>query len=150
LAAVWSEGGYEVQTPFPRMPYKDAMAKYGSDKPDLRFDIQLTECTEFVKDTTFRVFQHDYVGAVVMEGGAAQPRRHLAAWPEAGKQRGARGVAYIVVGEDGELGGPVAKNITDAEGEGIAAHVGAKPGDCIFFAAGDPKSARALLGAARG
>ncbi|WP_298088520.1 aspartate--tRNA ligase [uncultured Corynebacterium sp.] len=150
LAAVWREGGYEVQTPFPRMTYKDAMEKYGSDKPDLRFDIQLTECTEFFKDTTFRVFQNDYVGAVVMEGGASQPRRQLDAWQEWAKQRGARGLAYILVGEDGELGGPVAKNITDAEREGIAAHVGAKPGDCIFFAAGDAKSARALLGAARG
>ncbi|MDK8766990.1 aspartate--tRNA ligase [Corynebacterium freneyi] len=150
LAAVWREGGYEITTPIPRMTYREAMEKYGSDKPDLRFDIQLTDCTEFFKDTTFRVFKNEYVGAVVMDGGASQPRRQLDAWQEWAKQRGAKGLAYILVGEDGELGGPVAKNITDAERAGIAAHVGAKPGDCIFFAAGDTKSARALLGAARG
>ena len=150
LVAIFAEAGVTVQTPIPRMTFKEAMEKYGSDKPDLRFDIPLVECTEFFKDTTFRVFQNDYVGAVVMDGGASQPRRQLDAWQDWARQRGAKGLAYILVGEDGTLGGPVAKNITDAEREGIAAHVGAKPGDCIFFAAGDAKSSRALLGAARG
>ncbi|MDO4609449.1 aspartate--tRNA ligase [Corynebacterium sp.] len=150
LAAVWAAAGIEVQTPFPRMTYAHAMERYGSDKPDLRFDIPLVDCTEFFGNTTFRVFQNEYVGAVVMEGGASQPRRQLDAWQEWARQRGAKGLAYILVGEDGVPGGPVAKNITDAEREGIAAHVGANPGDCIFFAAGDVKSSRALLGAARG
>lgn len=150
LAAVWSAAGYRVSTPFPRMSYAEAMARYGSDKPDLRFDIELVDCTEFFADTTFRVFQADYVGAVVMAGGAGQPRRQLDAWQEWARQRGARGLAYILVGEDGELAGPVAKNITEAERAGIADHVGARPGDCIFFAAGEIKSSRALLGAARG
>ncbi|EEI62999.1 aspartate--tRNA ligase [Corynebacterium glucuronolyticum ATCC 51866] len=150
LTALWGLIGYEIKTPIPRMTYKEAMEKYGSDKPDLRFDIQIVECTEFFKDTTFRVFQNPYVGAVVMDGGASQPRRQLDAWQDWAKQRGAKGLAYILVGEDGTLSGPVAKNITDVEREGIAAHVGAKPGDCIFFAAGDAKSSRALLGAARG
>ena len=149
LRAIWKQIGYEIETPIPRMTYAHAMKYYGSDKPDLRFDIKITECAEFFKDTTFRVFQNPYVGAVVMEGGASQPRRQLDAWQEWAKQRGARGLAYILVGEDGELNGPVAKNITEAERAGIADHVGAKPGDCIFFAAGDAKSSRALLGAAR-
>ena len=150
LAAVWKEIGYELTGPIPRITYADAMRRYGSDKPDLRFDIEITECTEFFQDTTFRVFKAPYVGAVVMEGGASQPRRTLDGWQEWAKQRGAKGLAYILVGEDGTLSGPVAKNITDAEREGIAAHVGAKPGDCIFFGAGEVKSSRALLGAARG
>ncbi|WP_018023940.1 aspartate--tRNA ligase [Corynebacterium ulceribovis] len=150
LKALWQEIGYEISTPIPRMTYADAMRRYGSDKPDLRFDIEITECTEFFKDTTFRVFQNEYVGAVVMEGGADQPRRQLDAWQDWARQRGAKGLAYILVDENGELGGPVAKNITEEERAGIAAHVGAKPGDCIFFAAGDTKSSRALLGAARG
>nr|WP_268914056.1 aspartate--tRNA ligase [Corynebacterium uropygiale] len=149
VTELWKLIGYEITTPIPRMTYAEAMKKYGSDKPDLRFDIEITECTEFFKDTTFRVFQNEYVGAVVMEGGASQPRRQLDAWQDWAKQRGAKGLAYILVQEDGELTGPVAKNITDAEREGIAAHVGAKPGDCIFFAAGETKSSRALLGAAR-
>jgi len=150
LVELWKLIGYDIQTPIPRMTYKEAMEKYGSDKPDLRFDIPLVECTEFFKDTTFRVFKAEYVGAVVMDGGAYQPRRQLDAWQEWAKQRGAKGLAYILVQEDGELTGPVAKNITDEEKAGIAAHVGAKPGDCIFFAAGETKASRALLGAARG
>ncbi len=131
------------------MTYADAMARYGSDKPDLRFGNELVECTDYFEDTTFRVFQADYVGAVVMPGGASQPRKQLDAWQEWAKQRGARGLAYVLVQEDGELGGPVAKNLTDAERAGLAEHVGAQPGDCIFFAAGAAKPSRALLGAAR-
>lgn len=150
LVELWKLIGYDITTPIPRMTYKEAMEKYGSDKPDLRFDIPLVECTEYFKDTPFRVFQAEYVGAVVMKGGASQPRRQLDAWQEWAKQRGAKGLAYILVQEDGELTGPVAKNITDEEKAGIAEHVGAEPGDCIFFAAGDTKASRALLGAARG
>ena len=149
LVALWKLIGYEISTPIPRMTYANAMRLYGSDKPDLRFDIQIVECTDFFANTSFRVFQNDYVGAVVMDGGASQPRRQLDGWQDWAKQRGAKGLAYILVGEDGELSGPVAKNITEEERAGIAAHVGAKPGDCIFFAAGDAKSSRALLGAAR-
>jgi aspartyl-tRNA synthetase len=125
------------------------MARFGTDKPDLRMGQELVECTEFFADTSFRVFQAPYVGAVVMPGGAAQPRKQLDGWQEWAKQRGARGLAYVLVQEDGELGGPVAKNLTDSERAGIAAHVGGQPGDCIFFAAGPVKSSRALLGAAR-
>ncbi|PVG82872.1 aspartate--tRNA ligase [Nocardioides gansuensis] len=149
LTALWGLIGVEVPTPLPRMTYAEAMARYGSDKPDLRVGLELVDCTEFFADTTFRVFQAPYVGAVVMPGGASQPRKQLDAWQEWAKQRGAKGLAYILVQEDGELGGPVAKNLTDAERAGIAGHVGARPGDCIFFGAGAVKPSRALLGAAR-
>jgi aspartyl-tRNA synthetase len=141
--------GYDVPTPLPRMTYADAMRLYGSDKPDLRFGLELVESTEFFKDTPFRVFQAPYVGAVVMPGGASQPRRTLDAWQDFAKQRGHRGLAYVLIGEDGTLSGPVAKNLSDAERDGLAAHVGASPGDCIFFSAGPAKSSRALLGAVR-
>src|SRR5689334_3417586 len=149
LVALWALVGYDVPTPLPRMTYAEAMRRYGSDKPDLRMGQELVECTEYFADTTFRVFQAQYVGAVVMPGGASQPRKQLDAWQEWAKQRGAKGLAYVLVGDDGELGGPVAKNLTEAEAAGLAAHVGANPGDCIFFAAGAVKSSRALLGAAR-
>ena len=149
LVALWKLIGHDVPTPLPRMTYAEAMARFGSDKPDLRMGQELVECTDYFKDTTFRVFQADYVGAVVMPGGAGQPRKQLDAWQEWAKQRGAKGLAYVLVTDDGELGGPVAKNLTDAEKSGLAAHVGAEPGDCIFFAAGPAKSSRALLGAAR-
>lgn len=150
LAALWKLIGYEIPTPIPHMTYAEAMRRFGSDKPDLRFGIEITELTDYFKDTPFRVFQAPYVGAVVMPGGASQPRRQLDAWQEWAKQRGAKGLAYILVNEDGTLGGPVAKNLSDAEREGLAKQVGAEPGDCVFFAAGAVKSSRALLGAARG
>lgn len=149
LKNVWALIGYDLSTPIPRMTYKDAMERYGSDKPDLRFGLELTELTEYFKDTTFRVFQAPYVGAVVMPGGGSQPRRTFDKWQEWAKARGAKGLAYVTIAEDGTLGGPVAKNITEAEREGLAAATGANPGDCIFFAAGKPTPSRELLGAAR-
>jgi aspartyl-tRNA synthetase len=149
VSALWKLIDVEIPTPIRRMTYAEAMAKYGSDKPDLRFGLELTDLTEYFKDTTFGVFKAPYVGAVVMPGGASQPRRTLDAWQEWAKQRGAKGLAYVLFKEDGELAGPVAKNLTDAEREGLAAAVGANPGDCIFFAAGAKDDARALLGAAR-
>jgi len=150
LTALWALIGYRIPAPIPRITYADAMRRFGSDKPDMRFGLELVECAEFFKDTTFRVFQAPYVGAVVMPGGASQPRRTLDGWQDWAKQRGHRGLAYVLVNDDGTLGGPVAKNLTDSERDGLAAHVRAKPGDCIFFSAGPAKSSRALLGAARG
>ena len=149
LAALWAQIGYDLPRPIPRMAYAEAMSRYGSDKPDLRFGLELVECAEYFSDTPFRVFQAAYVGAVVMPGGASQPRRTLDGWQDWAKQRGAKGLAYVLIGEDGELSGPVAKNLSDAERDGLAAHVGAKPGDCVFFAAGPARTSRALLGAAR-
>ncbi len=151
-AALWRElAGYELPRPVSRLTYAEAMARYGTDKPDLRFGIELVELTEYFADTPFRVFQAPYVGAVVMPGGAGQPRKQLDAWQEWAKQRGARGLAYVLVGEDNSVGdrGPVVKNLSDAERDGLAKAAGAEPGDCIFFAAGHPGEARALLGAAR-
>jgi aspartyl-tRNA synthetase len=149
LKALWALIGYDVPVPLPRMTYADAMRRFGSDKPDLRFGLELVECTDYFKATEFRVFQAPYVGAVVMPGGASQPRRTLDAWQDFAKQRGHRGLAYVLVNDDGTLGGPVAKNLSDAERDGLAAHVGASPGDCVFFSAGPAKSSRALLGAVR-
>ncbi|UJP08995.1 aspartate--tRNA ligase [Microbacterium sp. KUDC0406] len=149
IQAMWATIGVEVQTPLPRMTYADAMAKYGSDKPDLRFGLPIVEATSYFAETPFRVFQSEYVGAVLMPGGASQPRKQLDAWQDWAKQRGARGLAYVLFNEDGTLGGPVAKNLSESEQEGLAQLVGAKPGDCAFFAAGSTKDSRALLGAAR-
>ena len=150
LVKVWKEAvGYEIPTPIRHMTYADAMDKYGSDKPDLRFGHELVEVTEYFSKTEFRVFQAPYVGAVVMPGGADSPRRELDAWQDWAKARGAKGIAYILINADGTLGGPVAKNISETEQSGIAAFVGAKPGDAIFFAAGERSASQQLLGAAR-
>lgn len=149
LVALWELIGVTIPTPIPRITFAESMARYGNDKPDLRFGLELVELTSFFADTPFRVFQAPYVGAVVQPGGASTPRRGFDAWQEWAKQRGAKGLAYVTVGEDGELGGPVAKNISEAERAGLVAAVGASPGDAVFFAAGSPNDARALLGAAR-
>jgi len=141
--------GYEIPLPIPRMTYWEAMRRFGSDKPDLRFGYELVDATAFFADTTFRVFQAEYVGAVVMPGGASSARRELDAWQDWAKARGAKGLAYILVQDDGTLAGPVAKNLSEKESAGIAAHAGAKPGDAIFFAAGDRVSSLNLLGAVR-
>ena len=150
LVKIWKEAvGYDIPTPIRHMTYADAMQNYGSDKPDLRFGLQLVEQTQFFKDTEFRVFQAPYVGSVVMPGGASSPRRELDAWQDWAKARGAKGLAYILVNEDGTLGGPVSKNISEKETAGIVAAAGAKPGDAIFFAAGDRSASLSLLGAVR-
>ena len=149
IAAIWKSAGYEVQLPLPRITWKDAMDKYGSDKPDLRFGNPLVELTEYFKNTPFRVFQAPYVGAVVFKGGAATPRRQFDAWQDWARQRGAKGLAYVVFGENGELKGPVAKNLSDEERNGLREAVGAEEGDAVFFAAGSRESAQLLLGAVR-
>jgi aspartyl-tRNA synthetase len=150
LVKIWKEAvGFDIPTPIPHMTYADAMQNYGSDKPDLRFDLQLIEQTGFFAKTEFRVFQAPYVGSVVMPGGATSPRRELDAWQDWAKARGAKGLAYILVNEDGTLGGPVSKNISEAEQSGIVVAAGAKAGDAIFFAAGERSASLALLGAVR-
>jgi aspartyl-tRNA synthetase len=150
LFQVWKEvKGYQIELPIPRMSYKDAMNRFGSDKPDLRFDLELTQMTEFFEKTTFRVFQAPYVGAVVMPGGSDSPRRELDAWQDFAKSRGAKGLAYILVQNDGVLAGPVAKKLSQVELAGVAAKAGAKPGDAIFFAAGEKVASQSLLGAVR-
>lgn len=133
----------------PRITYKDAMNKYGSDKPDLRFGLELVDLTDYFKETPFRVFQAEYVGAVIMPNGANTPRRQFDSWQEWAKQRGAKGLAYVTFGEDGTIGGPVAKNLSDTERDGLQKAVGAKQGDAVFFAAGEKSASQALLGMAR-
>jgi aspartyl-tRNA synthetase len=150
VGRLWSEiAGFEIPRPIPRMTYADAMSRFGSDKPDLRFGNEIVEMTSFFKDTPFRVFQAPYVGAVVMPGGGSQTRKELDGWQDWAKARGARGLAYVLVQEDGTLGGPVAKNLSDAERAGLAAEVGAEPGDAVFFGAGKQHATQELLGAAR-
>jgi len=139
----------DISLPIAHMTYHEALRRFGSDKPDLRFENELVDVTDFFKETSFRVFQAEFVGAVVMPEGAASPRRELDAWQDWAKARGAKGLAYILVGEDGSLGGPVAKNLSEKESKEIASFVGAKKGDAIFFAAGDLSSSLQLLGAVR-
>ena len=150
VSRLWEEiVDYQVTLPMPRMTYAEAMTRFGSDKPDLRFDCELVDMTRYFADTTFRVFQAAHVGAVVMPGGASQSRKDLDGWQDWAKARGAKGLAYILVAADGTLSGPVAKNLSEPERDGLAAASGAAPGDAVFFAAGERRDALDLLGAAR-
>jgi aspartyl-tRNA synthetase len=152
VGRLWSEiAGYQVPRPIPRMTYADAMSRYGSDKPDLRFGNELTDLTSFFDGTGFGVFQAPHVGAVVMPGGATQTRRELDGWQEWARSRGARGLAYVLIdaGRQVSSSGPVARHLSEAERAGLPEATGAAPGDCVFFAAGTPAAARSLLGAAR-
>ncbi len=149
VRALWSELADVDIPPIEHLTYAEAMRRFGTDKPDLRYGLELVDLTEYFADTPFRVFQADYVGAVVMPGGGDQPRRTFDAWQEWAKQRGAKGLAYVTIAEDGTLGGPVAKNLSDAERDGLVAAVDATAGDCVFFAAGKRSDSLALLGAAR-
>jgi aspartyl-tRNA synthetase len=149
---LWAEiAGYQVPRPIPWLTYADAMARFGSDKPDLRFGCELTDLTGYFAQTDFRVFQAPHVGAVVMPGGAAQTRKELDGWQEWARSRGARGLAYVLIDPDGQVSdsGPVARHLSGAERSGLPAAVGAGPSDCVFFAAGPAGTARELLGAAR-
>jgi aspartyl-tRNA synthetase len=150
VSTLWREiTGYNIPLPLPRMTFADAMARYGSDKPDLRFGVEIVDLSAYFAGTEFRVFQAPYVGAVVMPGGASQTRRELDAWQDWAKSRGARGLAYALIAEDGSVSGPVGKNISESERLGLAAAVNASPGDCVFFAAGAARASQELLGAAR-
>ncbi len=150
MARVWQDVlGETLAPPFPRMTYAEAMRRFGIDRPDVRFGVELVDLTSYFAQTPFRVFQNEHVGAVVMPGGASQSRKELDGWQDWAKARGAKGLAYALVAADGELSGPVAKNISDEERAGLAAAVGASPGDAIFFAAGRTREAQELLGAAR-
>lgn len=149
IAEVWKAAGYEITLPIPRISWQEAMDKYGSDKPDLRFGNPIVELTDYFKDTPFRVFQAPYVGAVVYQGAANLPRRQFDAWQEWARQRGAKGLAYVQFTGDGTLKGPVAKNLSDAERQGLKEAVGASDGDAVFFAAGPREASQTLLGAAR-
>ena len=149
IRRLWADVlGYQVGE-IPHISYADAVARYGIDRPDTRFGCELVELTGYFAASTFRVFQAPYVGAVVMPGGASQPRKTLDAWQDWARNRGAKGLAYVIVDEDGSLRGPVAKNLSETELAGLTKAAGAAPGDCIFFAAGVAPEAQGLLAAAR-
>jgi aspartyl-tRNA synthetase len=149
---LWAEiAGYQVPRPIPQMTYADAMTRFGSDKPDLRFGCELTDLTGYFAQTEFRVFQAPHVGAVVMPGGAAQTRKELDGWQDWARSRGARGLAYVLIDAEGQVSdsGPVVRHLSEGERAGLAVAAGAGPADCVFFAAGKANEARELLGAAR-
>jgi len=147
---LWREVlGVELTVPFPRMTYAESMRRYGSDKPDLRFELELVDLTSHMEGTEFRVFQAEHVGAVVVPGGADYSRKELDGWQEWARSRGARGIAWLLVPADGsELRGSITK-LEPERLSSLPAAAGASPGDAILFAAGPRRQTLELLGALR-
>ena len=142
--------GIEVTLPFPRMKYDDAMALYGSDKPDTRFEMLLQDLTEVVKGVDFKVFSEaPAVKAIVVKGAADNySRKDIDKMTEVAKQYGAKGLAWVKV-VDGELNGPVAKFLTGIQAD-LTAALGLEDKDLVLFVADTLEVANATLGALRG
>ena len=142
--------GIEVTLPFPRMKYDDAMALYGSDKPDTRFEMLLQDLTEVVKGVDFKVFSEaPVVKAIVVKGAADNySRKDIDKMTEVAKQYGAKGLAWVKV-VDGELNGPVAKFLTSIQGD-LTSALGLEDKDLVLFVADTLEVANATLGALRG
>ncbi|MDQ1726818.1 MAG: aspartyl-tRNA synthetase, partial [Frankiaceae bacterium] len=140
VEALWQDVlGVTLPRPFPRMTYAEAMQRFGSDRPDTRYAIELVELADVFAASEFRVFQADYVGAVVYPGGAELTRKELDGWQEWARSRGAKGLAYLLVDADGSARGGVAKNLSEQEIGAVLARTGAAPGDAVFFAAGEER-----------
>ena len=142
--------GIEVTLPFPRMKYDDAMALYGSDKPDTRFDMLLQDLTDLVKGVDFKVFSEAPAVKVIVVKGAADnySRKDIDKMTEVAKQYGAKGLAWVKV-VDGELNGPVAKFLTSIQGD-LTSALGLEDKDLVLFVADTLEVANATLGALRG
>jgi len=143
-----------IKKPFPRITYKDAMEKYGSDKPDLRFDLEIKPITEMVKDCGFSVFSEvvkneGVVHALKIEGGAKFSRKEIDELTGLAVSKGAKGLAYIVIKEKNELQSPIVKFLGDDLANKIVKEVKAKTGDIIFFGADNWKTVCTALGAVR-
>ena len=150
LTTIWREVlDVEIATPFPRMTFADAMRRYGSDKPDVRFALELADLTELFARTDFKVFQAEHVGAVLVPGGGTFTRKQFDAWQEWSKSRGGKGVAYVQIGANGLPSGGIAKFLREDELQGLVAATQAAPGDAVFFQSGPKRQTLEALGALR-
>ncbi|CAN5921261.1 aspartate--tRNA ligase [soil metagenome] len=155
LSTIWSRVlDVKVDTPFRRMPYAEAMARYGSDKPDLRFDMPLHDLRGVFAGTEVGVFSGALdaggtVVAVCLPGGGQLTRKQFDGWVDFARSRGAKGLAWAVVNDDSTLRSPLAKFMSDRETGDLLTTTGAQPGDAIFFGAGPQNTSRQLMGAVR-
>ncbi len=147
--------GVALADPFPRMPYAEAMRRFGSDKPDLRNPLELVDVADLVKDSGFKVFadvagtEDGRVCALRIPGGARLSRKQIDEYAAHAGKYGAKGLAYVKIGEDGAVSSPIRKFFEDAPFEALLAHVGAGSGDMVFFGAGDYPTVSAFMGAVR-
>lgn len=155
LSTIWARVlDVKLDPPFVRMPYAEAMARFGTDSPDLRFGLELVDLREVFADTEVGVFAGALraggtVVAVPLPDGGALTRKQFDGWVDFAKARGAKGLAWAVVNDDGTLRSPLAKFMTDAETTALLDATAVTPGDAIFFGAGPERPTQQLMGAVR-
>ncbi|MFE0415184.1 aspartate--tRNA ligase [Streptomyces tendae] len=142
-------GGREVTSPFPRIPFREAMLKYGSDKPDLRAQLELVDITDVFEGSEFKAFAGKHVRALPVPDVSAQPRKFFDQLGDYAVSQGAKGLAWVRVGEDGKLSGPIAKFLTEANVAELTKRLSLAPGHAVFFGAGEFDEVSKIMGAVR-
>ncbi|SDE73295.1 aspartate--tRNA ligase [Streptomyces griseoaurantiacus] len=142
-------GGRPVTSPFPRIPFREAMAKYGSDKPDLRAKLELVDLTDIFAGSEFKAFAGKHVRALPVPDVAAQPRKFFDQLGEYAVEQGAKGLAWVRVAEDGSLTGPIAKFLTEENVAELTKRLSLTAGHAVFFGAGEYDEVSKIMGAVR-
>ena len=142
-------GGRECTSPFPRIPFREAMLKYGTDKPDLRAQLELTDVSDVFRGSGFKAFADKHVRALAVPRTGDQPRRFFDEMGEFAAEHGAKGLAWVRVGEDGALTGPIAKFLTENDVSELTGRLHAEPGTAVFFGAGEFDEVSKIMGAVR-
>ncbi|KAF4409229.1 MULTISPECIES: aspartate--tRNA ligase [Streptomyces] len=141
--------GREVTSPFPRIPYRESMLKYGNDKPDLRARLELVDVSHVFEGSGFKAFAGKHVRALAVPDTADQPRKFFDQMGEFAAEQGAKGLAWVRIGEDGKLTGPIAKFLTEDDVARLVTEVGGKPGTAVFFGAGEFDEVSKIMSAVR-
>jgi aspartyl-tRNA synthetase len=141
--------GRHVTSPFPRIPFREAMLKYGNDKPDLRAQLELVDITDVFEGSEFKAFAGKHVRALPVPDTAGQPRKFFDGLGEFAVEHGAKGLAWVRVGEDGALTGPIAKFLTEENVKVLTERLALAPGHAVFFGAGDFDEVSKIMGAVR-
>lgn len=141
--------GRHVTSPFPRIPFRESMLKYGNDKPDLRAQLELVDITDVFEGSEFKAFAGKHVRALPVPDTASQPRKFFDGLGDFAVEHGARGLAWVRVGEDGSLTGPIAKFLTEENVKVLTERLSLAPGHAIFFGAGDFDEVSKIMGAVR-
>ncbi|MFC8869956.1 aspartate--tRNA ligase [Streptomyces sp. NPDC057148] len=142
-------GGREVTSPFPRIPFREAMLKYGSDKPDLRAKLELVDITDIFEGSEFKAFAGKHVRALPVPDVSSQPRKFFDQLGDYAVSQGAKGLAWVRVGEDGTLSGPIAKFLTEENVAELTKRLSLSAGHAVFFGAGEFDEVSKIMGAVR-
>ncbi|CAM5482747.1 aspartate--tRNA ligase [Streptomyces abikoensis] len=141
--------GRHVTSPFPRIPFREAMLKYGSDKPDLRAKLELVDVSDVFEGSEFKAFAGKHVRALAVPATGDQPRKFFDGLGEYAVEQGAKGLAWVRVGEGNALTGPIAKFLTEENVKALAERLGLEPGHAVFFGAGEFDEVSKIMGAVR-